>query len=184
MCVCAQSTCQCCFLPPDATRVSFAGQLRISLGSWSMRKVWYHPEEDCRGMLHIGPNCCTALLSPGLVRSLKIEVGQLTGVKASLEREVEKLRAEVRVFLFPFSFFHLTTKLSSPHRTRICRGSWKNSRMSWQPRQGTWNRLSKLCVCVCVHVTVCVCVVCVNTLINLLSKKITVESGDGLVTVT
>ena len=72
-------------------REFFVGQSRTSLDSWNMRKVCYQLEVI---------QCWCALIGvllhlPGLVRSLKNDVGQLTGEKASLQREVEKLRAEV-----------------------------------------------------------------------------------------
>ena len=78
-------------------REFFVGQSRTSLDNWNMRKVCYQ-----LAVIH----CWCALIGmllhlPGLVRSLKNDVGQLTGEKASLQREVEKLRAEV--FSLPFS---------------------------------------------------------------------------------
>ena len=90
-------------------REFFVGQSRTSLDSWNMRKVCYQLEVI---------QCWCALIGvllhlPGLVRSLKNDVGQLTGEKASLQREVEKLRAEV--FSLPLSLSHLPSFSSPPY---------------------------------------------------------------------
>ena len=147
-------------------REFFVGQSRISLDSWSTRKVCYQ-----LAMIHYWCALIGMFLHlPGLVRSLKNEVGQLTGEKASLQREVEKLRAEVSQ---SFSLFSLPTLLPLfpfpllppglllqvlqvscfclfSHRMESCRGSWRHSRTSWQQGQGIWSRLSMLSgVCVC-----------------------------------
>ena len=93
---------------------------------------------------------------PGQVRALKREVGQLTGEKAALQREVDKLRAEVdsvslcvsvhvslSVSLCPCLSLCVLTYLSSPatcspSRTRACTSSWQPRTSSCRLHSKRW----------------------------------------------
>ena len=95
------------------------GQSRTSLDSWSTRKVCYQ-----LAMIHYWCALIGILLHlPGLVRSLKNEVGQLTGEKASLQREVEKLRAEVSPSSLspPFSLSSLSLSSLPDFYSKFCK---------------------------------------------------------------